>query len=77
MKSCGSEESPFSDLRSQGRAAGPVEPSRTASRLDLFERRRRALATVHATGSNADPAFRPAMEDLRAVEAEAEQSAAL
>ncbi|MFG2980252.1 DUF6247 family protein [Streptomyces sp. NPDC048258] len=46
-------------------------------RPDLFERRRRALATVHATGSNADPAFRPAMEDLRAVEAEAEESAAL
>lgn len=46
-------------------------------RPDLFERRRRALAAIQATGSNADPAFRPAMDELRAVEAEAEESAAL
>ncbi|CAM5420678.1 hypothetical protein SAVIM338S_02306 [Streptomyces avidinii] len=44
-------------------------------RPDLFERRRRALAAVQATGSNADPAFRPAMDELRAVEAEAEGEA--
>ncbi|KPI13123.1 hypothetical protein OK074_8851 [Actinobacteria bacterium OK074] len=33
-----------------------------------------ALAVVHSTSSREDPAFRPAMDELRAVEADAERA---
>ncbi|MFF6781355.1 hypothetical protein [Streptomyces sp. NPDC012510] len=37
-------------------------------RPDLSARRSRALATIHGTTSKNDPAFRSAMDELRAVE---------
>ncbi|WP_318208055.1 MULTISPECIES: hypothetical protein [unclassified Streptomyces] len=40
-------------------------------RYDLSTRRRSALDTLHRTSGRADPAFREAMDELRAVEAEA------
>ncbi|MEU5809769.1 hypothetical protein [Streptomyces sp. NPDC047718] len=40
-------------------------------RPDLAARRSRALAAVQGTASRDDPAFRPAMDELRAVEDEA------
>ncbi|MGW0465338.1 hypothetical protein ACWDX6_08715 [Streptomyces sp. NPDC003027] len=40
-------------------------------RADLSTRRRNAVDAVHRTGSKEDPAFRAAMDELRAVEAEA------
>ena len=42
-------------------------------RPDLSARRSHALATIHGTTSKDDPAFRSAMDDLRAVEAMATQ----
>ncbi|MGW7283593.1 hypothetical protein ACWGIV_36135 [Streptomyces sp. NPDC054844] len=44
-------------------------------RPDLSTRRSRALATIHSTTSKDDPAFRSAMDELRAVEDMAKQAA--
>ncbi|MCM1969167.1 MULTISPECIES: hypothetical protein [unclassified Streptomyces] len=43
-------------------------------RPDLFARRNDALAAIHRTTSKDDPGFRPAMDELAAVEAEAAQA---
>ncbi|MEU9455186.1 hypothetical protein [Streptomyces sp. NPDC048277] len=43
-------------------------------RPDLRSRYQAALASVHTTGSRDDPAFRAAMTELRAVEAEARRA---
>lgn len=43
-------------------------------RPDLFARRNEALAALHRTTDKGDPAFRPAMDELAAVEAEAAQA---
>ncbi|MCM2424217.1 hypothetical protein [Streptomyces sp. RKAG293] len=43
-------------------------------RPDLAQRRNHALRSLHTTTSKDDPAFRTAMEELRAVEAEADQA---
>ena len=43
-------------------------------RPDLSVRRSRALATIHGTPSKDDPAFRSAMDELRAVEDMATQA---
>jgi hypothetical protein len=45
-------------------------------RPDLAARYHAALAVVHGTGSREDPAFRPAMNELRAVEDAARQAVA-
>lgn len=42
-------------------------------RPDLFARRDDALATIHRTTGKDHPGFRPAMDELSAVEAEAAQ----
>ncbi|WP_349775364.1 hypothetical protein [Streptomyces vilmorinianum] len=44
-------------------------------RPDLLSRRRSALDVVQRTSSKEDPAFRSAMDELRAVEDEATRSA--
>lgn len=43
-------------------------------RPDLFGRRDAALAALHRTTGKGDPGFRPAMDELAAVEAEAAQA---
>ncbi|WP_330332385.1 hypothetical protein OHS33_23525 [Streptomyces sp. NBC_00536] len=40
-------------------------------RQDLVSRRNEALAAIHRTTGTEDPGFRPAMDELAAVEAEA------
>ncbi|UUU40221.1 hypothetical protein [Streptomyces sp. NBC_00162] len=43
-------------------------------RPDLFTRRNDALAAIHRTTGKDDPDFRPAMDELAAVEAEAAEA---
>ncbi|MET9696003.1 hypothetical protein ABZY31_03620 [Streptomyces sp. NPDC006529] len=43
-------------------------------RPDLFGRRNEALGAIHRTTGKEDPGFRSAMDELAAVEAEAEQA---
>ncbi|MFI5763946.1 hypothetical protein ACIA8F_23775 [Streptomyces sp. NPDC051563] len=43
-------------------------------RPDLFTRRNDALTAIHRTTGKDDPGFRPAMDELSAVEAEAAQA---
>ncbi|MFG2877847.1 hypothetical protein ACGFYU_23080 [Streptomyces sp. NPDC048337] len=43
-------------------------------RPDLFTRRNDALTALHRTTDKDDPAFRPAMDELAAIEAEAERA---